>query len=93
MASNIVGRLNKVIDTLDERKITNHAYQTFVKNTPVRSGNARRKTKLAGNTINADYPYAQRLEEGYSKQSPRGMTEPTIEEVRRYVYAKLGIRI
>jgi hypothetical protein len=93
MASNCVDRLNKVLDTLNEQKVTNYAYRTFVKNTPIRSGNARRKTRLQGNTIDAAYPYAQRLEEGYSKQAPKGMTEPTIDEVRKYVYNKLGVKI
>lgn len=93
MASNCVNRLNKVLDTLDKQKVTNYAYKTFVKKTPIRSGNARRKTRLQGNTIDAAYPYAQRLEEGYSKQAPDGMTEPTIDEVRKYVYNKLGVKI
>lgn len=93
MSSNCVNRLNKVLDTLDDAKVTNVAYKAFVKNTPIRSGNARRKTKKSGNSIDANYPYAQRLEEGYSKQAPKGMTEPTLEEVRQYVYNKLGVKI
>jgi hypothetical protein len=93
MASNCVARLNKVLSTVNDVNITNVAHAAFVKNTPVRSGNARRSTKKSGNTIDANYPYAQRLEEGYSKQAPKGMTEPTIEEVRAYVYKTLGIRI
>lgn len=91
--SNITNRLNKVLQTLNTEKVSQVAYKAFVKNTPVRSGNARRKTKKTGNTIDANYPYAQRLEEGYSKQAPNGMTEPTLEEVRTYVYNKLGIKI
>jgi hypothetical protein len=93
MSSNCVKRLNKVLDALDDAKVTNVAYKAFVKNTPIRSGNARRKTKKSGNSIDANYPYAQRLEEGYSKQAPKGMTEPTLEEVRQYVYNKLGVKI
>lgn len=91
--SNITNRLNKVLETLDVDKVSNVAYKAFVKNTPIRSGNARRKTKKQGNQINADYPYAQRLEEGYSKQAPNGMTEPTLEQIRQYVYNKLGVKI
>jgi hypothetical protein len=63
-----------------QKKLNNlpkEAYQEFVKDTPIRSGNARRKTKLIGNKIVAGYAYAQRLDEGYSKQSPDGMTKPT----------------
>lgn len=91
--SNITNRLNKVLKTINTEKVSQVAYKAFVKNTPVRSGNARRNTKKQGKVINADYPYAQRLEEGYSQQAPNGMTEPTIEEVRAYVFSTLGIKI
>jgi hypothetical protein len=53
------------------------ALAVWVTNTPVRSGNARRHTRLNQRTIQADYAYAQRLDEGWSQQSPRGMTQPT----------------
>jgi hypothetical protein len=53
------------------------AHQVFVDNTPVRTGNARRRTRLTGDTIRADYPYAQPLDRGRSRQSPQGMTRPT----------------
>lgn len=46
--------------------------------TPVRSGNARNNTYQGGNQIRADYPYAGRLDDGYSRQAPKGMVEPTI---------------
>lgn len=59
--------------------------------TPVRSGNARARTRLAAqNTIVADYPYAQRLDEGWSKQAPRGMTQPFEAWVRRWVNRVFG---
>lgn len=44
--------------------------------TPIRSGNARRRTTLENQMIQADYAYAQRLDQGWSRQAPRGMTEP-----------------
>jgi hypothetical protein len=106
--SNIAKRLNKVLETLDDKNISQVAYKTFVDNTPIgdpnrwktkykpknyKPGNARRKTVLKGNEIQANYPYAKRLEEGYSSQAPDGMTEPTIEQIRDYVYNKLGIKI
>ncbi len=106
--SNIAKRLNKVLETLDDKNISEVAYKTFVDNTPIgdpnrwktkykpknyKPGNARRKTVLKGNEIQANYPYAKRLEEGYSSQAPDGMTEPTIEQIRDYVYNKLGIKI
>lgn len=53
------------------------ALQKYVSLTPIDKGNARRSTKLKGkDTIAANYPYAKRLDEGYSKQAPDGMTKP-----------------
>jgi hypothetical protein len=54
-----------------------NAYKYFVSITPVRSGNARRNTKLTRDSIEADYPYAERLDTGWSKQATDGMTKPT----------------
>ncbi len=93
MSNNIKNRLNHVLDTLNNRKVSDEAYRFFVGATPIKSGNARRNTNLVNNSIEANYPYAQRLETGYSKQAPRGMTEPTIEHIRNYVYIRTGIRI
>lgn len=79
--SNVVPQLKSI-----QKKVANlpkEAYQEFKKNTPIRSGNARRKTKLRKNAIVADYPYAQRLDEGYSKQSPEGMIKPTEEFINQ----------
>lgn len=66
------------------------AYQHFVKITPKDTGNARKKTKLRGDTIYANYPYAEVLDDGHSRQAPKGMTEPTREYVKRL--AKKTIR-
>jgi hypothetical protein len=66
----------------------------FIKTTPIRSGNARRNTKFTqrsnGGTINGDYPYANRLNEGYSRQAPEGMTKPTIARIRALIRKILG---
>ena len=107
--SNIAKRLNKVLETLDDKNISQVAYKEFVQNTPVgdpnrwktkykpknyRPGNARRKTTLKGNTIDANYPYALRLDkENWSSQAPDGMTKPTLEYIREYIYKTLGIKI
>lgn len=56
--------------------VPKQAEAEFVALTPIRSGNARRHTNLVGKQIQAHYPYAQRLDQGYSKQAPRGMTRP-----------------
>lgn len=61
------------------KQMPEEAYDYFRSITPKRSGNARRNTRLRGNTIDADYAYAQPLDSGSSKQAPRGMSEPTFE--------------
>lgn len=66
------------------KELPAEATKVFIKNTPIRTGNARRNTKLKGkNVIHARYPYAQRLDEGYSKQSPEGMVKPTEEFIAK----------
>ena len=57
----------------------------FVSLTPIDKGNARRNTKLRGkDVIVADYPYAERLDTGWSKQAPKGMSEPFEQWFRTY---------
>lgn len=52
---------------------------TFFKNTtPVKSGTARSRTHTVDKRINANYDYAGRLDEGWSKQAPQGMSDPSI---------------
>jgi hypothetical protein len=49
----------------------------FIALTPIKTGNARSNTGLVGkNKIVANYPYAQRLDQGWSRQAPAGMTKP-----------------
>lgn len=93
--SNITNRLNKITQTLNSSNITDYALARMKEHTPIKSGNARRNTKKKGtSTITADYPYAQRLEDNYSPQTQgKGIIQPTIEDVRDYVYNKTGIRI
>lgn len=59
------------------------AYDVWVKNTPKKTGNARRKTTLRGERIRADYNYAVPLDNGHSKQSPKGMSKPTEEYIQK----------
>ena len=88
--NNLTPLLNK--QKAQIRKIPEEAYKVFVEETPVRKGNARRNTKLkAKQKIVADYAYAEKLNEGYSKQSPKGMIEPTEEYiVERFEQIMLG---
>lgn len=100
--SNIINRLNKITQTLNSNTLTDVAFTKFKELTPVKSGNAKRNTRKSGNTIEANYPYANVLDQGRgfrdgqmrgSDQAPNGMTTPTIEHVRNYVLEKTGIRL
>jgi hypothetical protein len=68
-----------------KREVMKPAFDFFVKTTPIRSGNARSKTTLNNDVIDANYPYAGKLDSGYSKQAPKGMTEPALKELTRLV--------
>lgn len=76
--SSSIARIQKQLDRLPEK-----AADYWVSITPIRSGNARRSTRLRGDTIEANYPYAQRLDEGWSKQAPQGMSAPTEKFIER----------
>jgi hypothetical protein len=66
-------RQKKMLKDLPRR-----ALKKFIEETPIDKGYARRQTRLReGNTIHADYAYADKLDNGHSKQSPQGMTKPT----------------
>lgn len=72
--------------------VPQQAYTFFRDITPKDTGNARSKTTLTRNdTIRADYPYAQRLDNGWSKQfGGQGMSRPTIRFIRTLVRKILG---
>jgi hypothetical protein len=100
--SNIKKRLDKVLKTLDDDNISQVAYDKFKDVTPIKTGNAKRNTKKNGKKIEANYPYATILDKGRhmtrrgmrgSDQAPEGMSKPALEEVRKYVFKTLGIRI
>jgi hypothetical protein len=87
--TNSVKRIQRKLD-----KVPQEAYKEFVKNTPVKTGNARRNTKLRGDTIEANYQYAQVLDKGRhmtrrgmrgSDQAPQGMTKPTEDFIKKRV--------
>jgi hypothetical protein len=75
----------------------------YKKNTPIASGNARRKTKRKGNSVIGDYAYAGVLDDGlfpnppkagtgktvsgFSRQAPKGMYIPTLEYVEKQLEA------
>lgn len=69
------------------------AYRYFRNLTPVRSGNARNKTKFRAGSdqhvIEANYPYAKRLDTGWSTQALQGMSMPTLEYIEGLVKSRL----
>ena len=72
-------------------KTMRKAEPDMVRNTPIRSGNARRNTKRRGDTkIVADYGYAGRLDDGWSRQAPDGFTDPTIDFIEDEVSRQVG---
>ena len=71
------------------QRVADGAFKFFVAHTPYRKGNARRSTRLEQTTIIADYPYAERLDDGYSKQAPDGMTAPTESEIDRLLQQEI----
>jgi len=72
------------------KTLPKEGYDYFVDSTPIRSGNARRNTILRGNTIDANYAYAERLDEGYSRQSPKGMSGPTEKFLQKRIDDLIG---
>jgi len=65
------------------------AFKEFRRVTPVRTGNARRKTRLQGKKIIAGYKYATILDSGSSKQAPNGMSKPTTKFLNELMKKKI----
>lgn len=74
----LTGNMKKKLKKFDAdlKTLKSESLDKFKELTPRRTGNARRKTTLHGSTIEANYPYAAKLDEGYSSQAPDGMVEP-----------------
>lgn len=87
---NFERRIDHAKTVLKPTSMARAAHRVFFNNTPERTGNARRNTNLHQNIIEANYPYAARLDEGYSKQRPNGMTKPTFEFLKDYIKKNLG---
>ncbi len=79
----IAPKMRRKVNDLQGLAQKGHAH--FKKITPKRSGNAKRRTVLNKGNIEANYPYAVRLDNGWSKQAPQGMVQPTIEYMRKIV--------
>jgi hypothetical protein len=88
--------------SLNKSVLAKVGYESFLKNTPIHKGNAKSKTKLNGNQINAAYNYATVLNQGRgqrdgqmrgSVQAPVGMTEPMIKDIRQYIFTKTNTKL
>ena len=87
-----MSQVSKMFDQAEKvaKTLPKEAYDYFVDSTPIRSGNARRSTRLRGNTIDANYAYAERLDDGYSRQAPKGMSEPTEKFLQKRIDDLIG---
>lgn len=90
--SNISPNVDRLTNKLSI--VPKKTYNFFVKQTPIDKGNARKSTDYkdtsVGGRIEGNYPYVNRLNDGYSKQSPNGMTKPSIDYLRKTVKRILG---
>ena len=85
MRGDLVKRIDQLEKALNPNVMAKEAYEYFRDITPVRTGNARNRTRLQRDEIQANYAYAQRLDDGWSRQAPRGMTAPTEKFIRDYI--------
>jgi hypothetical protein len=87
-----MSQVSKMFDEAEKvaKTLPKETYDYFVDSTPIRTGNARRSTSLRGNTIDANYAYAERLDEGYSRQAPKGMTGPTEKFLEKRIDDLIG---
>jgi hypothetical protein len=82
-------RLQKDIDDAIATSMQD-TFKYYRQETPVRGGNARNKTKFnkGRNSINSNYDYAGRLDSGWSKQSPKGFTKPSLDYLEKQITRK-----
>lgn len=85
MSGEIGKRLDQLNKLFTDDTLAKEGHKFFRSVTPIKTGNARRNTILAGNEIEANYPYARRLDEGYSSQARDGMTRPTIAHIQEWI--------
>ena len=90
----VAADLKKEIDQ-SVRLISNDYFGLVKDKTPVKTGRARKgwrikKQKQFSYRVSNRVPYIGRLDDGYSKQAPRGMTQPAAGEVLRTSRRRLG---
>lgn len=68
------------------REVGEEVFIDAKQNTPVKSGNARKNwtKKISPDTfvVENKVPYIERLEAGASKQAPKGIIGPTLDQVK-----------
>lgn len=82
-------QLMKELQALPDKTVAK-AGAYFKSVTPKRTGNARSKTRIKDKKIEANYAYAGRLDEGWSNQAPKGMTEPTLTYIEAELNRAIG---
>ena len=90
LSVNVVGRSLrpqlKKIEEKQARLLANDIFRGVKDLTPVDTGRAKRNWRLLrrrfGYLIRNAVPYVKYLEQGSSKQAPRGMVKPTLERLR-----------
>ena len=90
MVTKFTQRVEEIEKILNPKVIAKAAYDVFRENTPKRTNNAYDNTRLKGDTIHANYKYATRLDQGWSKLKPEGMTKPTEKFISDYIKKNLG---
>jgi len=80
-----INNLNVELEKL-VKSVADDVYTFSKANTPVRSGNARRnwteKTSKSNFEVKNNVPYIERLDKGYSKKAPNGITMPTLSQIK-----------
>ena len=83
---NQIGReLDRALaDAIDE--IADEVFVDIRANTPIKTGNARRnwtkKVTKDNFVVENRVPYIERLEAGASRQAPKGIIGPTLEQIK-----------
>lgn len=95
----MTGQIKKIQKELAQ--VPREGYREFLRLTPIKTGNARRSTRfINGDTIEADYPYAEVLDKGRhmtnrgmrgSIQAPKGMTLPWTQWWYKRIRKILGV--
>lgn len=81
-------QMSRAVNALDD--LPEFAETVMKSKTPIRTGNARRNTELRGNTVVANYAYAERLEDNSSPQTRgQGIIAPTEAAIQREVDRRL----